>query len=236
VIQETSSPVSSPKGEKLVDSTRMDYDRRMKREVERGMIERCRHGEEAAWDELFSIHYGPTSRFVFQLSGDFTIDDSEEICQEAFLSVVKHLGDFNGRSALQTWIFRIAANKARDYRSKQTAAKRGSGVVPLSLQAEDDEGNRLLDPASTLPSPDDEMLRDEKWKLLGEALEHLGGPCQEILELRYFGELQYGEISKTLKLNEKTVSSRLSKCRDKLEIVLRRIFSRENLGIMPSKK
>ena len=108
--------------------------------------------------------------------------------------------------------------------------------MPLSLQAEDDEGNRLLDPASTLPAPDDEMLRDEKWKLLGEALEHLGGPCQEILELRYFGELQYGEISKTLNLNEKTVSSRLSKCRDKLEIVRRRIFSRENLEIMPSKK
>ena len=108
----------------------MDYDRRMKREVERGMIERCRHGEEAAWDELFSIHYGPTSRFVFQLSGDFTIDDSEEICQEAFLSVVKNLGDFSGRSALQTWIFRIAANKARDYRSKQMAAKRGGGQTP----------------------------------------------------------------------------------------------------------
>ena len=37
-------------------------------------------------------------------------------------------------------------------------------------------------------------------------------------------------------LNEKTVSSRLSKCRDKLEIVMRRLFSREKTGAIPSKK
>ena len=204
----------------------------MDRTAERALIERCLHGEEAAWDELFSIHYGPTSRFVFQLSGDFTIDDSEEICQEAFLSVVKHLGDFNGRSALQTWIFRIAANKARDYRSKQMAAKRGGGQAPFSLQAEDEEGNRVLDPASQRPAPDDELLQEEKWKLIGDALERLGGPCQEILELRYFANLPYHEISETLNLNEKTVSSRLSKCRDKLGKVVREIFSRGNLGVI----
>jgi len=105
----------------------------------------------------------------------------------------------------------------------------------LSLQAEDEEGNRLIDPASTLPSPDGEMMRDEKWRLVGEALHELGGPCQEILELRYFGDLNYQEISAELDLNEKTVSSRLSKCRGKLETVLRRIFSREETGVLPSK-
>jgi len=200
------------------------------------LIDRCRQGEEAAWDELFNLHYGPTSRFVYQLSGDYTIEDCEEICQEAFLSIIKHLGSFSGRSALQTWIFRIASNKARDFRAKQVAAKRGGGQTPLSLQAEDDEGNRLLDPPSPLPSPDGELMQEEKWKLVGEALERLGGPCQEILELRYFGDMPYQEISKTLNLNEKTVSSRLSKCRDKLEKVLRQIFLREKQGTIPSKK
>lgn len=223
-------------GEKLARRPRVDYDGRMDREAERAMIARCQKGEEAAWDELFEHHYSATGRFVHQLSGDYNWEDCEEICQETFLSVVKNLVNFKGGSALQTWIFRIATNKARDYRTKQMAAKRGGGLTPLSLQAEDDEGNRLLDPPSPLPSPDDEMQRDEKWKLVSEALEQLGGPCQEILELRYFGDLQYSEISKALKLNEKTVSSRLSKCRDKLEIVLRRIFSRESVEVFPSKK
>jgi|TARA_B100000029_G_scaffold503368_1_gene580142 RNA polymerase sigma-70 factor (ECF subfamily) len=223
-------------GEKLARRSGVNYTGRMDREAEHALISRCQEGDSVAWDELFDLHYAATSRFVHQLSGDYTWEDSEEICQETFLSVVKNLANFKGGSALQTWIFRIATNKARDYRAKQMAAKRGGGLAPLSLQAEDDEGNRLLDPASPLPSPDSEMLRDEKWRLVSEALEQLGGPCQEILELRYFGDLQYSEISKSLKLNEKTVSSRLSKCRDKLEAVLRRIFSKENVEVMPSKE
>ncbi len=204
----------------------------MDRKVERVLIKRCLQGEKEAWDELFDLHYGSTSRYVYQLSKDYTIEDCEEICQEAFLSVVENLGDFSGRSALQTWIFRIAANKARDYRSRQMAAKRGGGQTPFSLQAEDEEGNRVLDPPSPRPSPDGELMQGEKWKIVGDALEHMGGPCQEILELRYFGDLNYQEISETLNLNEKTVSSRLSKCRDKLEKAVREIFSRENLGII----
>ena len=205
-------------------------------DAEREMIQRCRDGEDDAWEELFAEHYAAVGRFVFQLASDLSREDSDEICQEVFLSVVKNLGGFSGRSRLQTWLFRIAANKSRDYRSKLHAAKRGGGQVLLSLHAEDDEDNRLLDPASPLPSPDEEMTRDEKWHLVGQGLEELGGPCQQILELRYFGDLNYREISEELDLYEKTVSSRLSKCRDKLEIVMRRLFSREKTGAIPSKK
>ena len=203
-------------------------------EVEREMIQRCRAGESDAWNELFAEHYAAVGRFVFQISSTFSREDSDEICQEVFLSVIKNLAGFGGKSRLQTWLFRIAANKARDYHAKKVAAKRGGGEVPLSLQAEDDEGNRMLDPASPLSSPDEELLREEKWKLVGEALEILGGPCQEILELRYYGDLNYHEISAELNLNEKTVSSRLSKCRGKLETVMRNLFSRRNMGAFPS--
>ena len=214
----------------------MGYLRQMDLDVEREMIQRCRKGESDAWDELFAEHYAAVGRYVFQLSNTFTREDCDEICQEVFLSVIKNLAGFGGKSRLQTWLFRIAANKARDFHAKRVAAKRGGGEVPLSLHAEDDEGNRLLDPASPLSAPDEELLREEKWKLVGEALETLGGPCQEILELRYYGDLNYHEISAELELNEKTVSSRLSKCRGKLEIVVRRLFSREKMGAIPSKQ
>lgn len=204
--------------------------------AERELIQRCLTGADDAWDELFQEHYAAVGRYIFQLSNTFTREDCDEICQEVFLSVIKNLKSFGGKSRLQTWLFRIAANKARDYRAKQVAAKRGGGQVPLSLQAEDDEGNRLIDPASPLAAPDEDLLRDEDWQMVGTALENLGGACQEILELRYFGDLNYREISVELDLNEKTVSSRLSKCRDKLETVLRRLISREKSAAIPSKK
>jgi len=204
--------------------------------AERELIQRCLTGADDAWDELFQEHYAAVGRYIFQLSNTFTREDCDEICQEVFLSVIKNLKNFGGKSRLQTWLFRIAANKARDYRAKQVAAKRGGGQMPLSLQSEDDDGNRLIDPASPLAAPDEDLLRDEDWQMVGTALENLGGACQEILELRYFGDLNYREISVELDLNEKTVSSRLSKCRDKLETVLRRLISREKSAAIPSKK
>ena len=123
-------------------------------EVEREMIQRCLAGESDAWDELFAEHYQPVGRYIFQISSTFTREDADEICQEVFLSVVNKLASFGGKSRLQTWLFRIAANKARDYHAKTMAAKRGGGEVALSLQAEDEEGNRLIVPPSSDASPD----------------------------------------------------------------------------------
>ncbi len=184
------------------------------------LIRRCRQGESAAWDELFDRHYAATARFIFQLSPDVSREDAEEICQEVFLSVIKNLATFHGGSQLQTWIFRIASNKTRDFREKQRAAKRGGGVAPISLQAENIETGLTLDPASLLPGPDEILSSAEQARQVTAALEKLEQPCHEIIHLRYFADLSYQEISCELKLNEKTVSSRLSKCLDQLEKIL----------------
>lgn len=203
-------------------------------ESETQLLNRCRRGESEAWDELFDRHYAPAGRFVFQLASDFTHEDVEEVCQEVFLSVIRNLHTFQGESQFQTWLFRIAANKARDYRQRQHAAKRGGGHTPLSLQAEDPETGLTLDPPSNAPAPDLDLLNVERAALVREALDRIAEPCREIIELRYFGDLSYEELSRELKLNPKTVSSRLSKCLDQLELVARRIFSGEQTGTFPS--
>lgn len=197
------------------------------------LIARCRQGDGQAWDELFDLHYAAAGRFVFQLGSDLSREDVEEICQEAFLSVIQHLDSFHGNCRFQTWVFRIAANKARDHREKQCAAKRGGGVAPLSLQAEDPETGMTLDPASPLPGPDELMASQERMSQMDQALGSLGGPCREIIELRYFGDLSYEEIARALALNPKTVSSRLSKCLGRLEGVARKIFYGEKSTASP---
>jgi RNA polymerase sigma-70 factor (ECF subfamily) len=206
----------------------------MSANAESELIRRCRQGESAAWDELFDLHYPATARFVFQLGHDFSWEDAEEICQEVFLSVIKNLNSFQGHSQFQTWVFRIAANKARDYRQHRHAAKRGGGHVPISLQAESSEGVPAIDPPSLAPGPDATLLSAERLALLHGALEQLEEPCREIIELRYFGDLSYEEISQTLALNPKTVSSRLSKCLDRLETVVRTVFSGVKTAASPS--
>jgi len=198
------------------------------------LLERCRKGDSAAWDELFDLHYAPAARFVFQLAYNFTQEDAEEICQETFLSVIRNLDSFKGGSQFQTWLFRIAANKARDYRERQAAAKRGGGQRLLSLQEDDPETGLTIDPPSSNPGPDAMVLGAERASLIHQALNALGEPCREIIELRYFGDLSYEEISVSLELNQKTVSSRLSKCLDQLEEIARPLFSGEKAGVFPS--
>jgi len=201
---------------------------------EADLLARCRRGEAGAWDELFDWHYAAAGRFIFQLGHDFTREDAEEICQDAFLSVIKSLDSFHGESQFQTWLFRIAANKARDYRERQHAAKRGGGQIPVSLQAEDPEGGRALDPAGTAPGPDATLMNAEQAALVHQAVEQLEEPCREVIQLRYFGDLSYEEISRALKLNPKTVSSRLSKCLDRLEGIARQLFARGKPAAFPS--
>jgi RNA polymerase sigma-70 factor (ECF subfamily) len=202
-------------------------------ETEAELIARCRRGDSQAWDELFDAHYAAAGRFIFQLAPDFSREDADEICQETFLAVIKSIASFHGGSKLQTWIFRIAANKARDYRERQHAAKRGGGQTTVSLQAENPETDLTLDPPSSLPGPDNILMNAERASQMGLALEKLGDPCREIIELRYFGDLSYEEISVELQLNPKTVSSRLSKCLDRLEEIATAIFCGKKSGVFP---
>jgi RNA polymerase sigma-70 factor (ECF subfamily) len=201
--------------------------------TEKELIRRCLRGEAGAWDELFSEHYTPTARFIFQLAPDISRDDAEELCQDVFLAVIRNLQSFKGGSQLRTWLFRIAANKARDHREKMRATKRGGGTSTLSLDAEHPDTGLTIDPPTAEPSPDRRLDAHEQGQMLHQALERLGEPCREIIELRYFGDLSYDEISATLELNPKTVSSRLSKCLDKLEAIARRVFSRETNAAKP---
>jgi RNA polymerase sigma-70 factor, ECF subfamily len=192
----------------------------------------CRRGDEAAWSELFDRHYAAAGRFVHQISASFTPEDVEEICQEAFLNVIQNIFSFQGQSRFQTWLFRIAANKAHDFLERRQTAKRGGGQSLLSLNAEDPDG-LSLDPPGPGPAPDMALVNEETMSQVVKALERLGQPCREVIELRYFADLSYDEIAAALALNPKTVSSRLSKCLDRLEAVASRMLLREKTKSLP---
>ncbi len=197
------------------------------------LLRRCRSGDGPAWDLLFDRYYPVAFRFVFQLSADFSREDTEEICQETFIAVVRGLPGFDGRSAFQTWLLRIASNKAFDFRSRLIAAKRGGGVMPVSLDATPEERGSAFEPASQGPAPDAALLLSENAALLRECLDRVGDPCREIIELRYYADLSYDDIATALALNVKTVSSRLSKCLDRLGEIARKVFPAGNTPGFP---
>jgi RNA polymerase sigma-70 factor, ECF subfamily len=190
---------------------------------ERDLLARCLQGESDAWDALFERHYAAAGRFVQQLGYDLTREEVEEICQELFLTVVHSLHTFRGRCQFQTWLFRIAANKARDHQQHRHAVKRGGGRVHLSLHAGAAPDQPPIDPPDAARRPDQGLIHTEDLALLDRALWQLPASAREIIALRYFADLSYDEIASCLRLHPKTVSSRLSKSLDKLEAVAREL-------------
>jgi RNA polymerase sigma-70 factor (ECF subfamily) len=115
-----------------------------------------------------------------------------------------------------------------DYREKTRAVKRGGNAVHISIDERRSDDEPPIDPPSGNPGPDTLLQIAETSRLVRESLDGLGEPCREIIELRYFGELSYDEIAAELRLNPKTVSSRLSKCLDRLLTIATEIFPPEN--------
>lgn len=190
---------------------------------ETSLIDQCRAGTASAWDRVFDQLYGPTTRFIWRVVPDASAEDVQEICQDTFLALVRNLGSFSGKCRLQTWLFRIASNKARDFRDRRLAAKRGGGRAAVSLDADDPVTGRRPQPVSRAAAPVDRLAEEESLLEVRRCLDQLGGPCREILELRYFGDLDYEAIGASLGLNPRTVSSRLSRCLAKLGEGLRRV-------------
>jgi RNA polymerase sigma-70 factor (ECF subfamily) len=116
-------------------------------------------------------------------------------------------------------LFRIAVNKTRDFLEKRNAAKRGSGRVPVSLNEPDPVTGLALDAPGNTRGPYESLALAEQGALLRRALDALGDPCREALELRYFGDLSYEEIACELGLTVKAAGSRLHKCLARLEAV-----------------
>src|SRR5438105_15435001 len=194
--------------------------------VDADLIKRCLECAADGWDASFHKCSPMLARFGFQLSADFCHEDTEEICQETFLAVVRNLGSFRGKSSFQTWLLRIAANKAMDFRGKSRAEKRGGSFVHFSLDGAD-EGEQI-DLPSRGPGPDALLASAETGRLVRQSLDQLEDDCREIIELRYYGDLSYAEIAAELQLNPKTVSSRLSKCLDRLSVIAKKIFPPEH--------
>ena len=90
------------------------------------LLERLRAGDEKAFDELVARYDGALRRVARTFVR--TSAAADDVAQETWLAAVRGLKDFEGRSSLRTWLFRILVNRAR------TRAKREARSVPFSVR------------------------------------------------------------------------------------------------------
>ncbi len=137
-------------------------------------------------------------------------DVAEDLLQETMLRALGAAERYNDQGKFRGWLFRIAANQARDWIRRR-------GRAPL---AEADA------PPPTDPvRPDEAALRRERARCVEEALARLAEPDREVLLMRYYGEMTFKEIAEAKGEPLGTVLARAHRALKKLGALMPREVS-----------
>ena len=115
-------------------------------------------------------------------------EDANDVLQNVFIKVWSNLQNFQGKSSLSTWLYRIAVNESLDFLRKQKLADKVSADEDVSV-------------ASRLMS-DEYFDGDEVQARLQEAVARLPEVQRMVFNLKYFEEMKYSEMSKILNTSE----------------------------------
>jgi RNA polymerase sigma factor (sigma-70 family) len=130
----------------------------------------------------------------FKVNDEKTTEDlTSRVFEKALSNFTKYSAD---KAAFSTWIFSIARNTVIDYYRTESKRKH------LDLDA-------ALDVPSADPTPEEQFERESETDCLLRCLSRLDGQDQEILRLKFAGELTNRQIAKVLKLSESNVGVRL---------------------------
>ncbi|MBI4012296.1 MAG: sigma-70 family RNA polymerase sigma factor [Candidatus Rokubacteria bacterium] len=177
------------------------------------LIERLRAGDVSALEPLMERYATLVYRVAYGITRNEA--DAEEVAQDVFLTVVRKIDTFEGRAALGTWIYRVAANAAL---IKRRGKRRELEVsleehLPTFLEDGHREGDRSFLLADWSPSPEVELLTGETRRILEQALDALPDHYRAVLVLRDVEELSNEEVAAALGESVASVKSRLHRAR-----------------------
>ena len=171
--------------------------------AEAELVSRARRGDGAAFGALVDAYTEVAFRVAYLVTGDAA--EAEDAAQEAFVKAYRALDRFREGSPFRPWLLRIVGNAARNRR--RSAAHR----LGLQLRAEAEA------PAAPIaPSPEAEVLGDERRRALLDAINALAPDDRLVIGARYFLDLPEAEIAALAGVAPGTVKSRLFRARGRL--------------------
>jgi RNA polymerase sigma-70 factor (ECF subfamily) len=176
------------------------------------LIEALQQGAEEAYEYLIAHYQQPVYNLVYRLMED--PGDTNDIVQEVFLKIFRHVGSFRGQSSLRTWVYRIAVNEAHNHRRWfNRRRKREVGLENDDASNGRSYGDCLPDPGR---SPFDLTLDSETMTLVEESLGRVKPVFREAVVLRDVEDLSYEEVAEVLQVSLGTVKSRILRGREAL--------------------
>ena len=157
------------------------------------------------------------------------VEDAEDAVQDALLSAYKHIGQFEGRSQLSTWLTSIVTNtagmKLRQHLRHET--------VSLDQSQENDGGtfaNKLKD---ARPNPETICAQTEMDETLRQALAQLSPKLRDAIQMRDLDGFSTREAAKALGISTNALKSRVTRGRATLSLLLNEVIGTRQAEMNP---
>jgi RNA polymerase sigma-70 factor (ECF subfamily) len=186
------------------------------------LIERLRAQDPSVLEILMERYSPRIHRVAFGITRSH--GDAEEVVQDVFLTLFRKIDSFEGRAALGTWLYRVAANAALIKRRGKRAEVEVhlEDYLPTFKADGHREGDRAMLLADWSGTPERELLSGEARGILEEGLALVPDHYRAILVLRDVEELSNEEVAGALGESVASVKSRLHRARMALREVLTR--------------
>jgi RNA polymerase sigma-70 factor, ECF subfamily len=186
----------------------------MKQNVEKNdaeiSVERLQSGDRVEFARLVDEYSPQVYRLALKILND--PQDAEDVLQETFLKALRAVANFEGRSSLSTWLYRIAVNEAL------MAMRRRKGiVVSIDEDKEDEEGqSEPVEIVDWCCLPEKDLLSAEARLSLDQAIDTLSPALRAVFVLRDIQGLSVKETADALEVSDAVVKTRLLRARLKL--------------------
>lgn len=174
-----------------------------------GVVSAFLDGESRAFDELVNRYQNRLLNFVYRTTGDR--ERAEDLVQEVFVRVYRHIHRFDRSRKFSTWIYTIASNLAKNELRNRS---RNPLVLFQTIRRnweDDDRPLQFEDPGSR---PDDLYRKRHLREVVEEAVDKLPPHHRNVFVLRELEGKSYEEIAEITSCNLGTVKSRLNRARN----------------------
>ena len=200
----------TPAWEQEKDITGMDHHQRRPDE-DTQLVRDCVSGSQQAWTELYSHHHPLIEAIVRKHVPFRSTETYQDLVQMVYVRLVDSLETYDSHlSSLRTFVSLVAKRTCIDWLRGQSRMSRTGWNEPVDHHDCDEEGAVVV--RSNLDLPDEQIAKAQNSHLVRMALSRLADACRELLRLRFYLDLTYGQIGERLGRNENTVNVQILRC------------------------
>ncbi len=173
------------------------------------LTKRAKRGDERAFTMLYDRYRPALLRYLYSKIFDYQL--AEDLVQETFIRIHRHLDRFRQSSKFSVWAFTIASNLAKN--ALRNRARRRRLVVFESENGEREDGLSIMDTIGSGVDLERELDIKLFWEMIDKVVGQLSGHYREVFRLREIEGKTYDEMVADLDQKLGTIKSRLCRAR-----------------------